>query len=201
MSNPTIAGLLLFLAAALVLMGILTAEMFYPAEYGYTTSKNEISDLGATRPPDSVITQPSASIFDATMLVAGVLVLIGTYFVYLTYNDLIVAVTSGLLGLGVLGVGVFPGNMPPMHPIFSLVAFVGGGLAAICSCRVIRSPFRYVAALLGLTTLVFLVANSYFGDILGMGGVERWIVYPVVLWMLGLGGYLLGVGSKDTARH
>jgi type IV secretory pathway TrbD component len=27
---------------------------------------------------------------------------------------------------------------------------------------------------------------------LGLGGLERWIAYPVVLWLMGLGGYLLG---------
>jgi hypothetical membrane protein len=198
--NQTITGLALFLAAALVLMGIITAEMFYPPEYGYTTSKNMISDLGATEPPNSLITQPSATIFDATMIVAGILILAGAFFVFRAYRDVIVAVTLGLLGLGILGVGIFPGNMNPMHPLFALTAFAGGGIAAICSYRIIKSPFKYLAVLLGLTTLFFLVTNGYFGEIMGMGGVERWVAYPVVLWVLGLGGYLLGAGSKDTAK-
>jgi hypothetical membrane protein len=196
-SNLTVSGILLFLAAAIVLMGIITAEMFYPPGYGYTTSKNMISDLGATEPPDSIITRPSATIFDGAMMIAGIMILAGTYFVFRASRDPIVAVTMGLLGLGILGVGIFPGNMNPMHPIFAMIAFVFGGLAAICSYRIIKSPFKYIAVLLGLTTLFFLVTNSYFGQIFGMGGVERWIAYPVVLWVLGLGGYLLGVSSKN----
>ena len=192
--------MLLFLAAAVVLMGIITAEMFYPPEYGYTTSKNMISDLGATEPPNSVITQPSATIFDATMIAAGILILAGALFAFRAFKDFIVAATIGLVGLGILGVGVFPGNMNPMHPIFAMIAFVFGGLAAIGSYRIIRSPFGYVTVLLGLTTLFFLVTNGYFGGIVGMGGVERWVAYPVLLWMLGLGGYLMGVSSKDGAK-
>lgn len=26
---------------------------------------------------------------------------------------------------------------------------------------------------------------------IGLGGTERWIVYPIVLWITGLGGYLM----------
>ncbi len=63
----------LFAAGVIAFMGIITAEALYPS--GYSTSQNEISDLGATEPPDSVIEQPSATIFNTTMIVCGVLVL------------------------------------------------------------------------------------------------------------------------------
>ncbi len=49
MNNLKLSGLLFFLAGAIVLMSIITAEALYPA--GYTTVKNEISDLGATGQP------------------------------------------------------------------------------------------------------------------------------------------------------
>jgi hypothetical membrane protein len=198
--NPTIAGLLFFLAGSLIIMGIITGEMFYPAQYGYTTAKNMISDLGATEPPNSLITQPSATIFNTTMMFAGALILIGTYFVFKAYKDPIVTILMGLMGLGVLGVGIFPGNMNPMHPIFAMIAFVCGGLAAIISYRIIKSPFRYVAILFGVITLFFLVTNGYFMPIMGGGGVERWIAYPAVLWVSGLGGYLLGFGSQKEVK-
>jgi hypothetical membrane protein len=198
--NPTIAGILFFLAGSAVLMGIITAEMFYPDQYKYTTAKSMISDLGATEPPNSLITQPSATIFNSSMMAAGLLILIGTYFVFRTFNDLISTIFMGLLGLGVLGVGIFPGNMNPMHPIFALMAFSCGGLAAIVSYRIIRSPFKYMAVLLGLATLFFLFTNGYFATIMGMGGVERWVAYPVVLWVLGLGGYLMGYGSQAKVK-
>ena len=40
------AGALLFLAGAVVLMGIITAEALYPADY--STAANTVSDLGGT---------------------------------------------------------------------------------------------------------------------------------------------------------
>ncbi len=197
--NPAIAGLLFFLAGSLVLMGIITGEMFYPAEYNYTTSRSMISDLGATEPPNSLITQPSATIFNTSMMIAGILLLIGTYVVFRTYDDRIVLIFLGILSTGVLGVGIFPGNMNPMHPIFAMMAFVGGGIAAIISYRIIKSPFRFVAVALGLITLISLFTSGYFTPIIGAGGIERWIAYPVILWIIGLGGYLLGAGSQKNS--
>src|SRR5215217_4969625 len=44
-----VAGTLLFLAGAVVLMGIITAEALYPASY--STASNTVSDLGAPYRP------------------------------------------------------------------------------------------------------------------------------------------------------
>src|SRR4249920_3465733 len=67
------AGALLLIASVVILLGIITAEASYTATY--TTFENEISDLGATRPPNSIIYQPSATIFNVTMIVSGLLIL------------------------------------------------------------------------------------------------------------------------------
>ncbi|GAC1420461.1 MAG: hypothetical protein NVS1B13_12200 [Flavisolibacter sp.] len=72
MNYIKIAGFLLFLARAAVLMGIITAEALYPP--GYSTFKNEISDIGATRQPNSVSYEPSSTVFNTIMLSAGLLI-------------------------------------------------------------------------------------------------------------------------------
>lgn len=195
--NLTRAGILLFLAGSIILMGIITAEAFYPEEPTYTTRDSMISDLGATEPPESIITQPSANIFNLTMIISGILVLMGAYFLFRSYNDRIALVLVGLLGVGALGVGIFPGNINPQHPIFALTTFISGGLSAIYSYRLINSPLKYLAVLFGLISLFFLFTADIFIPIMGGGGVERWVAYPVVLWLLGFGGYLLGAGSEN----
>ncbi|MEZ4669493.1 MAG: DUF998 domain-containing protein [Anaerolineae bacterium] len=184
------AGTFLFLAGALVLMGIITGEVFYPAPY--STSTNEISDLGATKPPDSIIYQPSATIFNLTMILTGIMILIATYFVHVIYRRIPITLSIGFLGLGALGVGLFPGNNPVTHPIFSLLTFISGGLAAILSALILRAPFRYIAPCFGIVGLTSLFMSSSLMPILGDGGVERWVAYPIVLWIIGFGGYLLG---------
>ena len=65
-----VAGVLYSSAGFVLLMGIITAETKYPIFRHYTT-RQEISDLGGARPPQGLVTQPSAMIFDTTMLIAG----------------------------------------------------------------------------------------------------------------------------------
>jgi hypothetical protein len=67
---PAVAGILYSSAGFVLLMGIITAETKYPVFRHYTT-RQEIGDLGGTRPPHGLVTQPSAMIFDTTMLIAG----------------------------------------------------------------------------------------------------------------------------------
>ncbi len=195
--NLTRAGLLFFLAGSIILMGIITSETFYPEKYTYTTSDSMISDLGATEPPNSIITQPSATIFNFSMMIVGILILLGTYFLFMALNDKIAAILIGLLGLGALGVGIFPGNVNPQHPLFALTTFISGGLSAIYSYRLISSPFKYLSLVFGITGLFFLFTASIFIPIMGGGGVERWVAYPIVLWLSGFGAYLMGLSSKE----
>lgn len=198
-SRLAIAGLLLFFAGFIVLMGIITGEAYYPS--GYNTHDNEISDLGGTRPPNSVITQPSAAIFDTTMIVTGILIMTAAYFVHLEFRELVVTIPLGLFGLGALGVGVFPGNFQVLHPIFALLTFVSGGIAAILSYRITGPPLRYVFICLGSIALTFLFLSGVFIPSLGKGGTERWIAYPIVFWMTGLGAYLLGLYGERSSRE
>jgi|AntRauTorckE6833_2_1112554.scaffolds.fasta_scaffold09822_3 hypothetical membrane protein len=193
-----IAGMLLFLAGAVALMGIITSEIFYPP--GYSTSFNEISDLGSTRPPDSIIHQPSSTIFNITMMITGILIIIATLFVHSIYRKLIASVPLGLFGIGILGVGIFPGNVDPYHGIFSLTTFISGGIAAISASKIVPSPYAWAGILCGVISLVFLFAAKMFIPSLGMGGTERWVVYPLLLWLIGFGGYLLGLGSIGNTK-
>lgn len=193
LQNPhKTCGILMFLTGVVLLMGIITAEIFYPA--GYSTSQNEISDLGATRPPNSIIVQPSATIFNSTMLLSGAMVIAAAYFIHRAFGRWRVTVSILLLGIGMFGVGVFPGNNAAIHPLAALLTFVAAGISAVASSSVTSAPFRYAAIALGGTTLIFLLLAFFFASvifpILGDGGTERWIAYPAVLWITGFGGYL-----------
>ena len=184
------AGTLLFLAGFIALMGIITGEIFYPAEY--STADSEISDLGSTRPPEALIYQPSATIFNATMIVTGILTILGAYTAYRAKWEQWSSVLLALLGIGILGVGVFPGNVPVLHPVFALFTFVIGGIAAVLSSRGLYGPYRYISIVLGSITLLSLLFSGMLFPVLGDGGTERWIAYPIIFWITGLGGYFLG---------
>lgn len=191
-----IAGVLLFLAGLIIFMGIITAESYYPLELTYTTRENEISDLGATKPPNSIITQPSATIFNVTMILTGLMILFASWLVYLSFEKYIISIPLGFLGLGIFGVGIFPGNITPWHSIFAFIIFISGGIGSIVSYKFTRMPLNYLFAIIGIIALFFLFFNQSFVLYLGKGGTERFIAYPILFWMMGFGTYLIGKNNK-----
>jgi hypothetical membrane protein len=200
-----IAGILYSSAGFVLLMGVITAETKYPIFRHYTT-RQEISDLGGTGPPERLVTQPSAMIFDTIMLIAGVLLLAGAFVLWQLYRDRLLTVAAALFGAGAFLVGIFPGNTTP-HWFVALIAFVFSALTAIAAFRVTSAPFRYISLFVGLLSLVALVAselgdNSYFVKSIGIGGTERWQVFPIVLWLACYGGYLLASEHRTQPdRH
>ena len=200
LDDDSIAGGSLVLAGVVAVMGIVTAEVLYP---GYST-RQDISDLGSTQPPDPIIHQPSATIFNSTMLVTGALVLLAVYVLHRRVGWRGFTVALAVFGFGIVGVGVFPGNVTPWHGLFALLTFVSGGVTVLLSSRVVTRPFATLCVALGGVSLLILVSVFVYGlalraphplTTLGSGGIERWVVYPLLCWVLAFGGYLLGTGS------
>ena len=141
------------------------------------------------------MTQPSAMIFDTTMLITGVLLLAGAFVLWRLYRNRLLTVVSTLFGAGAFLVGIFPGNTAP-HVYVAMIAFVFAPLTAIAAFRVTSGPFRFMSLFAGLLSLVALIAgvlgdNSTFVKSIGIGGTERWQVFPIILWLAFFGGYLL----------
>jgi hypothetical membrane protein len=193
-----IGGTLSVLAGAGILMAIITAEALYPA--AYSTATNAISDLGGTEPPNSVILQPSATIFDVGMMLAGLFVAVAAWFVQRVYGRLAVTIPMAVLGVAAFGVGLFPGHTGTPHALFAMACFISGGVAALCAAIVVSAGFRYLSIALGAITLLTLASYLVLGEssplmALGIGGLERWIVYPIVIWLIAFGAYLLGTAE------
>jgi len=178
-------------------MGIITAEVLYP---DYST-RQDISDLGSTRPPNPIIHEPSATIFNTTMLVTGAIVILSAYFLYRTLDRRGFPLALAVFGVSAFGVGVFPGNVTPWHGLFALLTFFTGGITVVLSSRVVSRPFSLLCGLFGGISLLVLVSVFFYGLViggpsplapLGPGGIERWVVYPLIIWLPAFGGYLLG---------
>lgn len=189
------AGAFIFVGGTQFVLGMVIGEALHPS---YSISQNYISDLGMG---------PSASIFNSSAFLLGLMIVTGTYFLQRSLRNRLVTGLLVLAGVGAMGVGVFPENYPAMHEVVSGVAFIFGGLAPIAAYRVLRKPFRYFSVVLGLVSLfamILLSAQYFFGlgeqYILGLGpgGMERMIAYPVLLWEMGLGGYLMA-STQESA--
>jgi hypothetical membrane protein len=195
-----IAGPMLVLAGAIILLGIISAEALYPEPY--STGANEISDLGGTTPADgAIVYQPSATIFDVSMIVVGLMVIAAGGLIHRGFGRRSVTIPIIVLGAGALGVGVFPGPTGTPHALSAMTTFVAGGTAAITGSRVMTGPFRWLSIALGGVSLLTLVSYMLLGEgspfaVFGMGGLERWIVYPVVIWVTAYGGYVTGRAAE-----
>ena len=196
-ASLTKSGLMLFLAGFFIFMGILTGEIFYTSDF--SIRDNYISEL-ASKINTGDFRQVSASIFDFTMIVAGLMVIAGTWFVNKIFKKYLLTIPMVLLGAGLTCFGIFQGQILPTHDIFALVIFLCGSVSAIVSFKIVNAPLKYIFACFGIIVLVLLTFQKYFIPTLGVGGAERLLFYPVVFWIIGMGAYLLGIkdGHKNT---
>ncbi len=189
------------LPGAGLVLAFMTAEALYPGTY--SINADSLSHLGATEPPNSIVLQPSAAIFDVSVMLAGAMLAGAAFLTYRAFRLKRVSIPIGALGLGSLGAGVFPLTSPDLHTIFAIVAFFGGGVAMILGSSVAPRSFRYFWQALGVVSLLAITAAFFlqdFGPIagLGEGGAERWNIYPILLWQVAFGAYLLTSGPLAT---
>jgi hypothetical membrane protein len=193
-TSLTKSGLLLLLAGFFIFMGIITGEIFYTAEF--SARDNYISELALK----TDFRQISASIFDYTMIAAGLMVIVGTWFVNKIFKKYLLTIPMVLLGAGLTCFGIFPRQILLNYDFFALIVFLCGAISAIVSFKIVNAPLKYIFACFGIIALILLTFQKYFIPTLGVGGAERLLFYPVVFWITGMGAYLLGIkdGHKNT---
>jgi hypothetical membrane protein len=183
------AGLFLFVGTVQFAIGMIIAEAVDPT---YSVSTNYISDLGV---------RAGAPIFNSSIVLLGIAILATSWFIFRAFKDRFLMVAVLLAGVGAIGVGVFNENFGSIHTIVSFITFLFAAVSAILAFRVLDPPLSYLSVLLGFGSLAALglfILNNSLG--LGNGGMERMIVYPVLTWAIGFGGYLLGMShAKQPA--
>lgn len=190
-------GFLLFLLSAQFMTVIMLAASMAP---GYNFNEAAISDLG--------VIGETALLFNASLVAVGVLTLAGGYFFYRWHARVWLLALFGLAGIGAAGAGAVPLNTSDLHSLFALVAFVCFNLVAVGCAVVLPGPMKVISVLAGGTGLVFVVlmvigdsGNADAFGVIGHGGTERMIVYPVMLWMMALGGYLMANSRDELSRR
>jgi len=197
-SNSKVAGALVLIGVTQCVLGMIVSEALYP---NYSVADNYISDLGVG---------PSALIFNSSIFLMGLLLLIGVYFLHRAFAFTMLTVMLVLTAIGVMGVGVFTEDFGALHGVVSFMAFLFSGLSAIFSvlCSrvhkfpLVKMPFSALSIILGLMTLGALGlfgGGVYLG--LGAGGMERMIAYPALMWGAGFGGYLIAYPEERRAEQ
>lgn len=182
------AGLLWMTGGIGFLLVVSTLEALYP---GYSVHGNAISDLLAVGAPTFLDGEP-------LMFAVATAWVLGAYLLFRDLGQTKMLVLNALPGLGLMLAVVSPENVNlDIHSLGAIMALFGGPFAAMLSYRRITTDLRYVAFLLGAISLgcAFIEFGSYgspfFEHTLGTGGWERTILYPLVLWFIAYGSYLM----------
>lgn len=180
MRKVELAGVLLCTGNIQFFLLMTIAAALYP---GYTIGTNYISDLGVG---------PTSVIFNGSIILLGICTLCAAILLFHHTPSWLFSSVLGLAGFAAVLVGVLPGDLGVFHVIAAATTFLVGAIAAITAYHVVKPPFCYVGIILGLISLACFVlfAGSMFFSI-GPGGMERLIAYPVILWGVAFGGYLM----------
>ncbi|MGD0057431.1 MAG: DUF998 domain-containing protein [Methanomassiliicoccales archaeon] len=177
--NP---GFYLLIGSLQFFLLLLTAECLRPS---YSVSLDYLSDLG-------VGSEPSRTLFNATLIIFGLSGFAASYLFWKADVRNMMVVTLMMSSVGVIGVGLFPEDTGAPHALFALIGFFFGALTAVISFKIVKPPYAWFGVILGLISIASLfmfLIGAYLG--LGAGGMERMVLYPSLLWYVGLGGYLL----------
>lgn len=196
------AGTVLIIGAIQFFLAITLAEALFP---GYSVSKNSLSYLGGSVP----IVEPSAMIFNASVVLFGLLGILAVYLILRSGGCRLFSSCLLISSLGAIGVGLLPEYTGSIHLFFAFTTFLFGSLATIFSYRLgLNIPMVIISMVLGILSLAVIIILFVFGPTsatnplvayLGVGGNERIIAYPIILYFIALGGYLTSRG-KDWVR-
>ncbi|MFC7114465.1 DUF998 domain-containing protein [Natronoarchaeum sp. GCM10025703] len=163
-------------------------------------------DFGAAAISDLGVIDETALVFNSSLIAAGVLNLLGGFYFYRTHDRRWLFTVFALAGIGAVGAGVFALDTGGLHSLFALLAFVFFNVQALGTATRLSGVMRGLSVLAGGLGLVFVVLMAVgdagnaaaFGPI-GHGGTERMIIYPVMIWLIAFGGYLLGTADRPGA--
>ncbi|MCY0890540.1 MULTISPECIES: DUF998 domain-containing protein [Pyrobaculum] len=166
------------------IIAMLVAEQLYP---GYNPLHNYISDLGALKAPTATLFNTSVALLGIFGIIAAILL-----------RKEIGIVGSALLALasaGAIGVGAFPEDYGTPHGISALITFLFGALAVMVIGLRRGGAFKPFGLAMGAIALIALALFiPRVQTPLGIGGIERLIAYPTLIFLLvyGLSGQKTG---------
>lgn len=188
-------------------------ESAWPEPYSW--AHNNISDLGAVgcRPWEGdgrYVCSPLHVWMNASFVIQGVSLVTGLVLTrplwrsFLTRTSLVFIF---LAGIGWILVGVAPADVDEnLHVLGALSIFFCGNIgllfvddqAARDGTRTVRAYFRPLGTI-GLVATAMFLGQIYL--VFGMGGMERFAVFPLQIWAALTGVYLLRTIKKKNSVH
>lgn len=188
LTNRDILGFLLFFGPFEFFLAIIIGAGITP---DYHIGVYYVSSLGVGE---------TALLFNVSVLILGVCMVLASYFVQQEYKASLFSILCLLSGLSALGVGLFPEDARPLHGILTALVFLFGALFLMSSVTVKKTPTLYITTILGSLMLIMsFIFLPYLGldvestaEFMGFmkGTLERFIIYPMLIGVILLAGYL-----------
>ncbi len=176
------------------IIAILLTTASEAAFVGYSVRTDAISGLGGAGSPTEIF-------WNFQLLISGLLWCVGTLMLFRAQGHWVRTLFLLLTGIGLLLVSISPWNVDPaVHGIGAQMAAYFGIISCFLSYGITTSPFRLFSLFAGTFALAALLLSFFGFSALGPGGIERMIYYPVFLWEIGFGGYLMG-GNQVLPRQ
>jgi len=201
-------AIVLLVASFEFIAGMIITQVGYGSSY--SLSGNYISDLGAVNcgifggtssMPGHYACSPWHDVFNISVIVFGLLAILAVLLIRTAFpprrSRTIGLGLLALAGVGAIGVGLAPEDVNiTVHTVSALIAFGAGGLSLIVLGVAMFRDTRWdgfrgysmISGLVSLVALVLFATKTYLG--LGVGGMERLIVAPVLLWAIVVGVHL-----------
>ncbi len=178
-----------FAVGGIITMLVTTAsQAVYPT---FSTRNDAISTLGGTG-------VPTALFWNTAIVISGLLWLYGTYRLFHKNGKPLSSIPFYLAGVGFILVGLSPWNEYPLtHTIGAQLVFFFGAISCLVAWRIVRGTMGRISFASGLISLfAYFLEPHGLAAIFGTGGVERLLYYPILLWEIAFGGYLLSLSDK-----
>jgi hypothetical membrane protein len=179
----------------------------------YSLTQNYISDLGANVCENiggRYVCSPWHLVFNLSIVLFGLLLILGLILVRTAFPPRGTrTIGLGLLAIaavGAIGVGLSPETYNlTIHTLSAAIAFVVGGIALIVLGFAMFRDTRWdgfraytmLSGLVGLVAFALFEAKAY--GPLGVGGMERLIVAPILLWSVVVGIHLVRIPTYAPA--
>lgn len=181
-----IAGLLLFVGATQFILAVVFAQTL---DSSYNLSK-PLMFLGGG---------PAAWLYNSSLFILGILSFVSAYFFWRSSPNRLFFILFAVTGIGLALVGIFNENTGSLHVFFVRTFMIFAIPTTILSYKFQKSPMSYASFALGLIILIsefFFLSGAYISPSfylgLSRGTLQSLIIYPILLWMLGFGAYLIG---------
>lgn len=187
MENRRNAGTGFAVGGLLAMLAVTSAQAIYPT---FVTRNDAISTLGGAGTPTEFF-------WNTVLLIVGILWIWSTFTLFKGKGRKLGSIVFYLAAVGFILVGLSPWNQYPFtHYLGAQLAFLFGALSCIFGSRFSSGTVSKISIFAGVFSLAAYL-SGYFGSdyVLGPGGIERMIYYPILLWAIVFGGYLLGAAN------